>query len=96
MKDTLLSLLKTDLRILHRSEDIYLKALIESAISDINGYGLELDTDNDMGDVFLVVDCAAWKYKKRDEDVGLPRHLHFRINTRLFNQKGKVDADAGT
>lgn len=94
--DTLLKLLKSDLRILYGTENTYLKALLESAVADISAYGITLDTENNIGDTFLVVNYAAWKYKKRDEDVGLPRHLHHRIHTRLFNEKGKVKDNAGT
>ncbi len=94
--DNLLELLKADLRLLSNIEDKYLEALIKNAIADITGYGITLDTDKDMTDTFLVIDYAAWKYKKRDEDVGIPKHLHFRIHTRLFNEKGKVTDNAGT
>jgi hypothetical protein len=87
--EQLLELLKFDLRILHNLEDTYLNKRIEGAKADIERRGITLDISK-TEDIFLIVDYAAWLYKKRDEDVGLPRHLQFRLNNKLISQKGSV------
>lgn len=92
--ETLLSLIKSDLRILHTDDDAYLTTLLNAARLYITAFGIILN-DDDISDTLLIVDYAAWTYKKRDTDEGISKNLMFRFNTRLLNQKGTVADNAG-
>ena len=39
-------------------------------------------------DTQLIVDYSAWMYRKRQEDIGLPRNLQFRIHNRVIQKVG--------
>lgn len=82
-----LSLLKHDLGVMGRAQDVYLKARIDAARREITGMGITLDEAGASDDVLLLVDYAAWLYRKRDKDTGMPRHLQFRLHNRMLKQK---------
>jgi hypothetical protein len=90
-KETLLSLLKLDLGITHNLRDSYFDKLIVSSQKEIEITGIILDFENE-DDQMLVVDYAAWSYRKRLEDIPLSRNLKIRINNRIIKKAGKVDA----
>lgn len=83
-------ILENDLRILNidKETEAYLQNRIDAAKEEIELEGIKLDMDN-IKHVLVVVDYAAWLYKKRNQDVGFPRHLRYRMNNILFSQKGK-------
>ena len=85
---TILSILKIDLKISANSYDTYLERLISLASSAISAEGISLDQDN-INDNMLIAQYAAWLYRKRDEDVGLPRYLRWQLNNRLISEKGR-------
>jgi hypothetical protein len=90
-KATLLSLLKIDMGITHNLRDAYFNNLIISSQNEIERTGIILDFAN-VDDQMLVVDYAAWSYRKRQEDVPLSRNLQIRINNRVIKKAGTVDA----
>lgn len=83
-------ILKNDLRMINIDSETqtYLENRINAAKKDIEIEGIKLDMNN-IDHVLIVVDYAAWLYKKRNQDIGFPRHLRYRMNNVLFSQKGK-------
>jgi len=87
-----LKLLKNNLNILHNSQDNFLKARLDAAKIDLKDKGITLCAD--MQDTMLIVDYAAWLYRKRDADIGFPRNLIYRIRNRIISEKVKGGAIA--
>jgi hypothetical protein len=86
-----LSLLKLDLGITHDLRDAYFKKHLNSTQNEIERTGIVLDFSDD-DDMLLVVDYAAWNYRKRQENVPLSRNLQIRINNRVIKKAGATDA----
>jgi len=80
--ETVLSLLKIDLGITHTLRDTFFTALLQSSQAEIEGKGIVLDLAN-IEDQMLLSDYAAWKYRKRQEDIGMSRNLFVRIRNRI-------------
>lgn len=91
IKGNLLALLKLDLGITHNLRDSYFNKIIASSQNEIERTGIVLEWDND-DDQMLVVDYAAWSYRKRQEDIPLSRNLQIRINNRVIQKAGTVNA----
>ena len=86
----ILEVLKIDLGI---TAEIYNKILlptIESARAAITREGIKIN-DN-IEDGMLIENYAAYLYRKRKEDVPMPRSLRWRLNNRLFSQKASEDS----
>lgn len=85
-----LTMLKTDLQISVSATqyDEYLKNLITLARAAIGKEGIEL-ADN-VEDGMLVEMYAAYLYRKRKENIAMPRSLRYELNNRLFSQKGSA------
>ncbi|WP_163102257.1 hypothetical protein [Peribacillus alkalitolerans] len=91
IKETLLSLLKLDLGITHNLRDAYFNNHLEKSQNEIEREGIVLNFSS-VDDQMLVVDYAAWTYRKRQEDVPLSRNLRSRLNNRIIKKAGTVDA----
>lgn len=89
--DILLSLLKLDLGITHNLRDSYFSSLLASAQEELMTMGVYTDNTK-QDDQMLIVDYAAWTYRKRQEDVPLSRNLRMRINNRVIKRAGANDA----
>lgn len=88
---TLLELTKARLEIRNDIRDEFLAALNEVAQKEITREGITLDT-TDIDDLDLVADYTAYLYKKRNsDDPAMPRSLRYRLNNRLFSEKGATD-----
>lgn len=88
-----LSILKQDLQMLTPSNDEYLKTLLVLAAKAIQKEGIVL-TENDEGCDMLVVQYAAYLFRKRSsEDTQMPRFLRWQLNNMLFSQKGGATGD---
>lgn len=90
MDDTaILEMLKADLEIIaaNTAHDSYLSMLIQAAKTRIAEEGITLSSS--INDGMLVVQYAAWLYRKRVDDAPgiMPRHLRWELNNRLFGQK---------
>lgn len=85
-----LTMLKTDLQISVSATqyDEYLKNLITLARAAIGKEGIEL-ADN-VEDGMLVEMYTAYLYRKRKENIAMPRSLRYALNNRLFSQKGST------
>ena len=80
--ETILSLLKIDLSITHTLRDTFFTALLQASQAEIEGKGIVLDLAN-IEDQMLLSDYATWKYRKRQEDVGMSQNLSSRIRNRI-------------
>ena len=86
--DTVLMLLKSNLQLSFDNAglDRYLTALANTASSEISARGITLDTGN-TEDCILIADYAAWLYRARAGNAGMPEHLRIRLNNRQFQEK---------
>ena len=84
---TCLSLFKLDMGITHNLRDTLFTNLIESSTIELEKMGVNLSSVT-VEDTQLIVDYSAWMYRKRQEDVGLPRNLQFRIHNRVIQKVG--------
>ena len=84
--DTVLKLLRLDLGISHDKRDDFLKPLIESSKVEIEQKGIGLDLSL-VEDQMLLSDYAAWRYRKRTEDVPMSNNLRQRIRDRTIKRR---------
>lgn len=84
--DTILTLLKFDLGILHDLRDAYFIRLLEGAKEEIERRGITLDM-NSSDDQMLLSDYAAWVYRKRQEDVPLANNIQHRLRNRIIKER---------
>lgn len=85
--ETILALFKLDLGISITSRDEYYMNIISGCRSELEGKGIALDLA-ETEDMMLLLDYALWRYKKRNEDAGIPEHLRLRIMNKKL--KGRV------
>lgn len=80
--ETMLQMLKIDLGI---TTDIYndrLTQYVTAAKAELEREGVVLT--NSIADGNLVIQYAAWMWRKRDTGEGVPRMIRWQINNRLF------------
>lgn len=82
MNELILPLLKMDLDIHTTKRDEYLNTLILSAKEFIEEEGIKLGQS--YGDTLLIEMYAAYLYRKRKENVAMPRMLRYALNNRLL------------
>lgn len=87
-----LSLLKIDLGITHKLRDAYFNSILKTAHKELSKMGVDL-SKGEVEDIQLVVDYTVWNYRKRQEDVGLPRNIKFRIHNRVIEKAGGTNAE---
>lgn len=85
-ESTMLQMLKIDLGITTTAYDERLSQYLTSAKDAITKEGITLD-DSVVSDGNLVVMYAAWMWRKRDTNEGMPRMLRWQLNNRLFGEK---------
>lgn len=91
MNDTeILISLKIDLGISTEAYDDRLSQYIVSAKKNIGIEGITLDAD-DIHDCNLVIQYAAWLWRKRISGDGMPRMLRWELNQRLFHERLSTD-----
>lgn len=90
--NTLLYLLKTDLGITHTLRDAFFINLINGSIKEIERRGITLNQKS-ADDQMLIVDYAAWVYRKRQEDIPLAANIQHRLRNRIIKERiDKQDA----
>ncbi|MBO5669964.1 MAG: hypothetical protein J6S41_00305 [Clostridia bacterium] len=75
---------------------LLLRGFIDSAVDQISREGITLDLSK-ADDQITVSMYAAYLYRKRalsGDDSKMPRMLRYRLNNRLFAEKGAVFDDA--
>lgn len=85
-ESTMLQMLKIDLGITTTAYDERLLQYLTSAKDAITKEGITLD-DSVISDGNLVVMYAAWMWRKRATNEGMPRMLRWQLNNRLFGEK---------
>lgn len=84
--ETMLTALKVDLGITTAAYDERLGQYIDAARAAIETEGITID-DTLVSDGNLVVMYAAFLWRKRDTQEGMPRMLRWMMNNRLFSEK---------
>ena len=84
----MIDMLRTDLGITTNKYDVRLMQYLETAEKMIRTEGININ-DTDAQDKQLVVNYAAWMWRKRDNMEGMPRMLRYQLNNRLMSQKMK-------
>lgn len=82
-----LQALKTDLGISATEYDGRLSQYIAGAVTEIEREGATLDLDGSIDDNNLVIDYAAWTWRKRDTGEGMPRMIRYALNNRILAEK---------
>lgn len=81
---TMLSMLKIDLGITTTAYDERLEQYLSSAEEEIEREGVTLSASTSIDDANIIIQYAAWMWRKRDTGEGMPRMLRWVINNRLF------------
>jgi hypothetical protein len=84
--DTILHLLKIDLGITHNVRDTFFIQLLNSTIQEIERRGINLNKSK-ADDQMLIVDYAAWTYRKRQEDTPLANNIQHRLRNRIIQER---------
>lgn len=77
-----LALMKANLGISGTVRDSYLKAILQSVSSELEGKGISFNGSEDNDYLMLLVDYASWQYRTRGEGV-MPRNIQYRIRNRI-------------
>ena len=84
--EQLLAMLKIDLGITASLYDTRLSQYLKTAQDEIEREGATLSPSDDVADANLVIQYAAWMWRKRDTGEGMPRMIRWQINNRLFSE----------
>lgn len=83
----MLEMLKVDLGITTTAYDERLGQYITSAQQMIEREGVKALNLSKLEDMQLVVMYAAWMWRRRDTQEGMPRMLRWALNNRIFSEK---------
>lgn len=81
----LLGALKIDLRLSTDAYDERLRAYLQNAEAAITREGATLTDSSE--DQMLVVQYAAWTWRRRDTGEAMPRMIRWALNNRIFSQQ---------
>lgn len=84
--ESMLAALKIDLGLTTTIYDERLVAYLERAEQEITREGVILSAEK-TDDVNLVIQYAAWMWRKRDTGDGMPRMIRWQINNRIFGRE---------
>lgn len=85
----MLEMLKIDLGITTTAYDERLGQYLNSAQQMIEREGVTALDLSALEDKQLVVMYAAWLWRRRDTQEGMPRMLRWALNNRIFSEKAK-------
>lgn len=88
--EDLLTMLKVDLGFTSSGQskiDTRLAQLLDAAEKEIIREGAETLDKTQIDDAQLIVMYAAWLWRKRDTQDGMPRMVRYAINNRVFSEK---------
>lgn len=88
----LLASLKVDLGITTTAYDQRLTAYLQRANEEIEREGVTL-LPSSLSDQNLVINYAAWMWRKRDTGEGIPRMIRWQINNRLFGKAQEEESE---
>ena len=89
----LLTMLKVDLGFTSNGQtriDTRLAQLLKSAEAEIIREGETSLDKTQIDDAQLIVMYAAWLWRRRDTQDGMPRMVRYQLNNRVFYDKMKV------
>ena len=87
-----LTILKHNIQRPHTTaNDVLLTHLLQAGEAAIRREGIIDDGADDYEN--CVIDYAAYLFRKRDNDTGMPRHLRWQLNNILTSQKIKAAQD---
>ena len=89
----MLEMLKIDLGITTTAYDGRLEQYLSSAQQMIEREGVTALNLSALEDMQLVVMYAAWLWRRRDTQEGMPRMLRWTLNNRIFSEKAKAKED---
>ena len=84
--EEMLAALKIDLGLTTTKYDERLVTYLERAEQEITREGVRLSGER-TDDVNLVIQYAAWMWRKRDTGEGMPRMIRWQINNRIFGKE---------
>lgn len=87
--NTVLDMLKIDLGVNHTQRDEYFTKLIASCNAELTSKGVVIDVTK-TEDIMLLSDYAAWKYRKRTEDVPMSKNLSLQIRNRKMKGRAAI------
>lgn len=92
----ILTILQADLNILapDATRTAQLQQYVQAAKTFIEREGVVLSTPYSIEDGQLIEMYAAYLFRKRDNDTGMPRMLRWALNNRIFGQN-RGGSDAG-
>jgi hypothetical protein len=92
-RDDLLTLLQADLNLLMLDETrlAQLNHLLDSAVQFITREGVVLTSPYSVEDGQLIIMYAAYLFRKRATDEGMPRMLRWALNNRIFGKKAGTE-----
>ena len=83
--DVALKLVKTQLGISTQTRDEYIEAVLKGTVNELKEIqGLDLNIENPQHLMFLV-DYTVWRYNSKDEEVGMPERLHWRLRNLMVH-----------
>lgn len=88
--EQILKIFKMDLGITSTARDDYFGNLINSCIKELEAKGIP-SNENDAEYMMLVSDYAAWRYRKREENTGLPANIKMRIRDRQIKARSETN-----
>ena len=89
----LLKMMKVDLGFTGTGQnriDTRLSQLLKSAEAEIKREGATTLDKTQIDDAQLIVMYAAWLWRRRDTQDGMPRMVRYQLNNRVFYDKMKV------
>lgn len=89
----LLTMLKVDLGFTSNGQtriDTRLSQLLKAAEAEIIKEGATSLDKTQIDDAQLIVMYAAWLWRRRDTQDGMPRMVRYQLNNRVFYDKMKV------
>lgn len=81
---TMLQMLKIDLGISTDKYDTRLSQYLTASVQEIAREGIHLSASS-IDDANVIIQYAAWLWRKRDTGEGMPRMLRWQLNNRLFD-----------
>ena len=85
--EQMLQMLKIDLGLTADKYDDRLSQYLISSQEQIEKEGVTLTPSASITDANLIIQFAAWQWRKRDTGEGMPRMLRWQINNRLFTME---------
>jgi hypothetical protein len=86
--EMILSLVKSRLGISSTVRDIYLTAITNSVIKELEDEKKLILESANYNHIMFIVDYVSWRYQNKDSDGGMPRHIQFRMHNLIIHNGG--------